>query len=78
MNCRKLIFKLHMRCDTDCVSVCTHGIEIARIFLPPKANMLFVSIDFSLEKDFVIFSAFVNFNIMLGNEFSRLHTWLEM
>ena len=31
-------------------------------------NMLFVSINFSLEKDFAeIFPAFVNFNIMLCN-----------
>ena len=27
--------------------------------------MLFVSINFSLEKDSVVFSAFVNYNIML-------------
>ena len=47
--------------------VCTHGIEIGRVFLPLIANMLFVSITFSLEKVFVRFSAFVNFNIMLGS-----------
>ena len=36
--------------------------------LPLIVNMLFVSIDFSLEKDFAeIFPAFVNFNIMLCN-----------
>ena len=34
--------------------------------------MLFVSINFSLEKDSVIFSAFVNYNIMLCIEFSSL------
>ena len=49
--------------------VCTHAIEIGRFFLPLIVNMLFVSINFSLEKDFFaeIFSAFVNFNIMLCN-----------
>ena len=52
MNCQKLV-SLHMRCDTDFVSVCTHAIEIARVFWPPKANMLFVSINCSLEEDFV-------------------------
>ena len=31
--------------------------------------MLFVSINFSLEKDSVVFSAFVNYNIMLCIEF---------
>ena len=36
-------------------------------FLPLIANMLFVSMNFSLEKVFVIFPAFVNFNIMLWN-----------
>ena len=67
MNCQKLI-SLHMRFDTDFVFVCTHAIEIARVFyLPPKANKLFVSINFSLEKDFFTFNAFVNFNIMLCN-----------
>ena len=34
--------------------------------------MLFVSINVSLEKDSVIFSAFVNYNIMLCIEFSSL------
>ena len=34
--------------------------------------MLFVSIKFSLEKDSVVFSAFVNYNIMLCIEFSFL------
>ena len=48
--------------------VCTHAIEIGRFFLPLIVNMLFVSINFSLEKDFAeIFPAFVNFNIMLWN-----------
>ena len=37
-----------------------HAIEIGRVFLPLLANMLFVSITFSLEKVFVRFSAFVN------------------
>ena len=32
--------------------------------------MLFVSINVSLEKDSVIFSAFLNYNIMLCIEFS--------
>ena len=31
--------------------------------------MLFVSIKFSLKKDSVVFSAFVNYNIMLCIEF---------
>ena len=49
--------------------VCTHAIEIGlKVFLPLIVNMLFVSINFSLEKDFAeIFPAFVNFNIMLCN-----------
>ena len=34
--------------------------------------MLFVSINFSLEKDSVVFSAFVNYNIMLCIEISEL------
>ena len=34
--------------------------------------MLFVSIIFLLEKDSVVFSAFVNFNIMLCIEFPSL------
>ena len=34
--------------------------------------MLFVSINFSLEKDSVVFSAFVNYNIMLCIEFPSL------
>ena len=34
--------------------------------------MLFVSINFSLEKDSVVFSAFVNYNIVLCIEFSSL------
>ena len=39
-------------------------------FSPLRANMLFVSINFSLEKDSVVFCAFVNYNIMLRIEFS--------
>ena len=34
--------------------------------------MLFVSINFSLEKDSVVFSAFVNYNIKLCIEISEL------
>ena len=34
--------------------------------------MLFVSIKFSLEKDSVVFSAFVNYNIMLCIEIFEL------
>ena len=45
--------------------VCTHAIENRKVFLPLIINMLFVSINFSLEKDFAeIFPAFANFNIM--------------
>ena len=40
--------------------------------------MLFVSINFSLEKDFVVFSAFVNYNIMLCIEFSSLRLKCDM
>ena len=40
--------------------------------------MLFVSIKFSLEKDFVVFSAFVNYNIMLCIEFSNLRLKCDM
>ena len=35
--------------------------------------MLFVSINFSLEKDSVVFSAFVNYNIMLCIESTTHH-----
>ena len=40
--------------------------------------MLFVSIIFSLEKDSVVFSAFVNYNIMLCIEFSSLRLKCDM
>ena len=40
--------------------------------------MLFVSINFSLEKDSVVFSAFVNYNIMLCIEFSSLSLKCDM
>ena len=40
--------------------------------------MLFVSINFSLEKDSVVFSAFVNYNIMLYIEFSSLRLKCDM
>ena len=46
-----------MLCDTGGVFVCTHAIEIGSVFLPLIANMLFVSINFSLEKVFVKFPA---------------------
>ena len=39
--------------------------------------MLFVSINFSLEKDSVVFSAFVNYNIMCI-EISRLRLKCDM
>ena len=39
--------------------------------------MLFVSINVSLEKDSVVFSAFVNYNIMLC-EFSSLRLKCDM
>ena len=40
--------------------------------------MLFVSINFSLEKDSVVFSAFVNYNIMLCIECSSLRLKCDM
>ena len=40
--------------------------------------MLFVSINFSLEKDSILFSAFVNYNIMLCIEFSSLRLKRDM
>ena len=40
--------------------------------------MLFVSITFSLEKDSVVFSAFVYYNIMLCIEFSSLGLKCDM
>ena len=40
--------------------------------------MLFVSINFSLEKDSVVFSAFVNYNIMLCIEFPSLRLKCDM
>ena len=56
-----------MLCDTDCVS-CLHASNwIRKGFFPLIANMLFVLINFSLEKIFVIFPAFANLNIMLCN-----------
>ena len=39
--------------------------------------MLFVSIKFSLEKDSVVFSAVVNYNIMLCIEFSSLKWYYD-
>ena len=58
MNCQKCIC-LHMLCDTDCVP-CLHARNWnTKGFLPLIANMLFVSINFSLEKVLVIFPAFV-------------------
>ena len=40
--------------------------------------MLFVSINVSLEKDSVVFFAFVNYNIMLFIEFSSLRLKCDM
>ena len=40
--------------------------------------MLFVSINFSLEKDSLVFSAFVNYNIILCIEFSSLRLKCDM
>ena len=40
--------------------------------------MLFASINFSLEKDSVVFSAFVNYNIMLCIEFPSLRLKCDM
>ena len=40
--------------------------------------MLFVSINFSLEKDSVVFSAFVSYNIMFCIEFWRLRLKCDM
>ena len=40
--------------------------------------MLFVSINFSLEKDSAVFSAFVNYNITLCIEFSSLRLKCDM
>ena len=40
--------------------------------------MLFVSINLSLEKDSVVFSAFVNYNIILCIEFSSLRLKCDM
>ena len=40
--------------------------------------MLFVSINFSLEKDSVVFSAFVNYNIMSWIEFPSLRLKCDM
>ena len=54
---------------------CTHAIEIGMVFLPLVANMIFVSINFSLETIFVKFSPFVNlscFVIFELNKFAML------
>ena len=40
--------------------------------------MLFVSINFSLKKDSVVFSAFVNYNIMFCIEFPSLRLKCDM
>ena len=40
--------------------------------------MLFVSINFSLEKDSLLFYAFVNYNIILCIEFSSLRLKCDM
>ena len=40
--------------------------------------MLFVSINFSLEMDSVVFSGFVDYNIMLCTEFSSLRLKCDM
>ena len=40
--------------------------------------MLFVSINFSLEKDSVVFSGFVNYNITWCIEFSSLRLKCDM
>ena len=53
-----------MLCDMDCVFVCTRANEIGRVFLPLIANILFVSINFSLEKDFVRFPAILNYHVV--------------
>ena len=53
-----------MLCDTDCVS-CLHARYRNRKGLPRKANILFVSINFSLEKAFVRFPAFVNLTCVI-------------
>ena len=45
---------------------------------PTLATPLFVSINFSLEKDSVVFSAFVNYNIMLCIEFSSFRLKCDM
>ena len=51
---------MHMLCDTDCVS-CLHARNGNRKgFLPLMANVLFVSINHSLEKVFVRFPALEN------------------
>ena len=47
-----------MVCDRDCVS-CSHA-RIGRVFLPLIASMLFVSINFTLEKAFVSFLTVVD------------------
>ena len=44
-------------CFVTPLGVCTHAIEIGRVFLPLTANVLFVSINFLLEKVCVKFPA---------------------
>ena len=53
-------------------------IKVRKRFSPLRANMLFVSINFSLEKDSVVFSAFVNYNVMLCIEFPSLRLKCDM
>ena len=76
---------LNERCCRFCASLFTVSVPsrkgfwcelskmylIASLVLPLIVNMLFVSINFSLEKDFAeIFPAFVNFNIFELNKFA--------
>ena len=65
--------------DTECVgSLFARTQRNGKRFSPLRENMLFVSIHFSLEKDSVVFSAFVNYNIMLCIEFSSLRLKCDM
>ena len=51
--------------------VCTHAIEIGRVFLPLIANVLFVSINVSLEKISVRFLPFVNLSCCVLFDFNK-------
>ena len=60
-----------MLCDTDCVSCLQARSRDRKGFLPLIANILFVSINVSLEKVFLRFQAFVNLSCCVIFELNK-------